>query len=81
MEAPGAHAPCRVHVWHCHTVAICYQIIFFFIIIGSGDQIDARYQRQMEEIIELTGNPETAYTTFLYVVENLFNWDGNGIGE
>lgn len=43
-----------------------------------GDQIDARYQSQMEEIIELTGSPETAYTTFLYVVENLFNWDENG---
>lgn len=43
-----------------------------------GDQIDARYQRQMEEIIDLTGNPETAYSTFLYVVENLFNWDGSG---
>lgn len=46
-----------------------------------GDQIDARYQSQMEEIIELTGSPETAYTTFLYVVENLFNWDENGRGE
>ena len=35
----------------------------------------------MEEIIELTGSPETAYSTFLYVVENLFNWDGSGRGE
>ena len=35
----------------------------------------------MEEIIELTGSPETAYTTFLYVVENLFNWDENGRGK
>lgn len=46
-----------------------------------GDHIDARYQQQMEEIVDLTGNPETAYDTFLYVMENLFNWDGSGRGE
>lgn len=52
-----------------------------FVCAFLGDQIDARYQQHMEEIIELTGSPETAYTTFLYVVENLFSWNENGGGQ
>lgn len=35
----------------------------------------------MNEIIELTGSPESAYSTFLYVVENMFTWDENGRGK
>ena len=46
-----------------------------------GDEIDANYQQDMNEIIELTGSPESAYTTFLYVVENMFTWDENGQGK
>ena len=35
----------------------------------------------MNKIIELTGSPESAYSTFLYVVQNMFSWDENGRGK
>ena len=47
----------------------------------AGDEIDAHFQREMNEIIELTGSPESAYSTFLYVVENMFTWDESGRGK
>ena len=34
----------------------------------------------MNKIIGLTGSPESAYSTFLYVVQNMFSWE-NGRGK
>lgn len=72
------HAPLLLQLGSVDEPQLVYSTISAFVL---GDQIDARYQQQMEEIIELTGSPETAYSTFLYVVENLFNWDGSGTGK
>ena len=48
--------------------------------LDIGDRIDAEYHEEMNKIIELTGAPESAYSTFLYVVQNMFSWDENGQG-
>ena len=45
-----------------------------------GDEIDAQYQEEMREIVQLTGSPETAFTMFHDVVRNLFEWDEQGGG-
>ena len=45
-----------------------------------GDEIDARYEEQMKEIVALSGTPETAFTIFSEVVKNLFEWDSEGGG-
>lgn len=43
-----------------------------------GDEIDFQYQSEMQEIIELTGSPESAFHMFSDVVKNLFEWDQQG---
>ena len=49
-----------------------------------GDEIDAQYEEQIKEIIELTGTPETAFSIFSEVVKKLFEWDspeGGALGR
>lgn len=69
--------PLNWQIWVC--VYVCNRVNCE--LFSTGDEIDANYRQDMNEIIELTGSPESAYTTFLYVVENMFTWDENGQGE
>lgn len=40
-----------------------------------GDEIDALYQEQFEDIIELYDDPQEAFRSFSQVLENVFNWE------
>ena len=44
-----------------------------------GDQIDAMYSDELEDIVQLYENPEEAFTSFSTVVKNVFEWDDNGL--
>lgn len=46
-----------------------------------GDEIDAAYQDELQEIVDLTGTPETAYNIFSDVVKHPFDLDEHGGGE
>lgn len=46
-----------------------------------GDEIDAHYEEEIKEIIELSGTPETAFAIFSDVVKNLFEWDSQEGGK
>lgn len=43
-----------------------------------GDKIDAAYQDELQEIVDLTGTPETAYNIFSDVVKHPFDLDEHG---
>ena len=45
--------------------------------LGSGDEIDAAYQEEIQEVVEMTGSPESAFRIFNDVVKNVFEWDEN----
>ena len=49
--------------------------------ISSGDEIDAQYHDEMEEIVQMTGSPSAAFSMFHEVVKNLFEWDEHGAGN
>lgn len=40
-----------------------------------GDEVDALYHEEMKEIVQMTGAPDTAYSIFVDVVKQLFEWD------
>jgi hypothetical protein len=46
-----------------------------FLCLGSGDEIDAAYQEEIQEVVEMTGSPESAFRIFNDVVKNVFEWD------
>ncbi len=46
----------------------------------TGDQIDAEYQDEMQEIVQLAGSPDSAFSMFHDVVKHLFEWDERGGG-
>ncbi len=46
----------------------------------TGDQIDAQYQEDMQEIVQLAGSPDSAFAMFHDVVKHLFEWDEQGGG-
>ena len=41
----------------------------------AGDEIDAAYQEEIQEVVDMTGTPETAFKIFNDVVRNVFEWD------
>ena len=43
----------------------------------TGDEIDAAYQEEIQEVVEMTGSPESAFRIFNDVVKNVFEWDEN----
>ncbi len=45
----------------------------------TGDQIDAQYQEDMQEIVQLAGSPDSAFAMFHDVVKHLFEWDEQGV--
>ncbi len=47
----------------------------------AGDEIDAQYHEEMEELVQLTGTPERAFSMFSEIVKQLFEWDETGRGE
>ena len=49
--------------------------------VHIGDEIDAQYEEEIKEIIELSGTPETAFSIFSDVVKNLFEWDSQDGGK
>lgn len=62
-------------------VYMCQIIIHFFSVFASiGDEIDAQYECELKEIVELTGSPESAFKMFTEVARNLFEWDEQGGG-
>lgn len=46
-----------------------------------GDQIDAMYGDELDEIVQLAGSPDEAFSSFSTVVRSVFDWDENGIRE
>ena len=44
-----------------------------------GDQIDAMYGEEIEDIMSLYENPQEAFKSFSHVVQNVFEWDENGL--
>jgi hypothetical protein len=44
-----------------------------------GDQIDAMYGDEFEDIMQLYDEPEQAFSSFVAVIKNVFEWDDNGI--
>lgn len=40
-----------------------------------GDEIDALYQDQFEDIMELYDDPQEAFHSFSQVLQNVFNWE------
>lgn len=46
-----------------------------------GDQIDAMYGDELDDIVKLAGSPDEAFSSFNAVIRNVFDWDENGIRE
>ena len=44
-----------------------------------GDQIDSMYGDQFNDIMELYEQPEQAFSSFMAVVKNVFEWDEYGL--
>lgn len=57
------------------------RVILNVINIFTGDEIDSQYQEELDEIVQLTGSPEKAFSMFYDIVKNLFEWDENGGGK
>jgi len=49
--------------------------------LTAGDEIDAQYNAELDEIVQLTDTPETAFSMFADIVKNLFDWDEHEGGE
>ena len=50
--------------------------IFFFL---PADEIDAKYDRELNETVELTQTSEIAFGTFRRVARSLFEWTAGSI--
>ena len=46
-----------------------------------GDQIDAMYGDELDDIVKLAGRPDEAFSSFSTVIRNVFDWNENGIRE
>lgn len=46
-----------------------------------GDEIDAMYTEQFEDIVELYDNPQEAFRSFSMVLHNVFNWEEGELRE
>ena len=46
-----------------------------------GDQIDAMYGDELDDIVKLAGSPDEAFSSFSAVIRNVFDWNENGIRE
>ena len=54
----------------------------FTLLFRPGDEIDVAYQKEIQEVVDMTGSPESAFKIFNDVVKNVFEWDestGSGI--
>ena len=54
--------------------------MYMYVCFSAGDEIDTQYHDEMEEIVQLTGSPESAFAMFHDIVRNLFEWDESGGG-
>ena len=63
---------------HTHTHTHTHTHIPFEMFIG--DEIDSQYHDEMEEIVQMSGTPQEALSSFNDVVKNLFQWDEHGMG-
>ena len=46
-----------------------------------GDEIDAMYNDQFEDIVDLYDNPQQAFSSFSMVLQNIINWEEGELRE
>ena len=63
------------------TIKARFLTLWLHLSVYLGDEIDAHYQEEMDELVKLTGSPDQAYHIFTQVVKQLFEWDSSGRGK